>query len=310
MLLPRRPIALKVLASIALCILYFLVHHLWSLRGLRHWPTFAQSTLRPTRIPQKIWYKLGPSGLTNQTREWTSTCIDANPHYKVSFMTDDEGDTYVRRTFASRPDIVDSYLGLTIPILKADLLRYLLLYAEGGIWSDLDVSCEGTPIDEWIPVQFKSKTGLVVGWEFDVGWGDNFIRQFNSWTIMAQPGLPHVAMVIDDILQGLRDKMAEHNVTLAELRLSMVGDVVHLTGPIRFTMSVLKSLESTINGTVDIVHFSNLREPKLVGDVLVMPGYAFAASSNKYESNEVLGPPLVTHHYAGTWKNEQGGELA
>jgi alpha 1,6-mannosyltransferase len=34
--------------------------------------------------------------------------------------------------------------------------------------------------------------------------------------------------------------------------------------------------------------------------------YSFAASANTYD--EVQGPVLLTHHYAGTWKNEYGGE--
>jgi len=53
-----------------------------------------------------------------------------------------------------------------------------------------------------------------------------------------------------------------------------------------------------------------LVQPKLIEDVLVMPGRSFAASANKYkpEEEERLPPQLVTHHYAGTWKNKDGGE--
>lgn len=180
-------------------------------------------------VPKKIWYKLGPSGLSNDSREWTDSCINANPNYQAEFMTDDSADAYVANKFASRPELVETYSNLTIPILKADLLRYLLLFDQGGIWSDLDISCEGIPIDQWIPPKYKSKAGLVVGWEFDVGWDFNFVRQFASWTILAKPGLPHMLMVIEDILEGLHEKMAEHNVPLAQLTLDKVGDVVDIT---------------------------------------------------------------------------------
>jgi alpha 1,6-mannosyltransferase len=95
-------------------------------------------------------------------------------------MTDILGDIYVKETFKSRPEIIETYLALPIPILKADLLRYLLLHTEGGIWSDLDVSCEDVPIHDWIPAQYKKEASLVVGWEFDIGWGDNVVRQFAS----------------------------------------------------------------------------------------------------------------------------------
>jgi len=306
MLFSHRPLGLKFLNStalITLCALAFL-YHFW---GLHNRPPPAQPLL-PTKIPEILWYKLGPSALNNQTREWTDSCIKNNPNYRSEFMTDASADAYVAKAFASRPDIVETHLSLTIPILKADILRYLLLLDQGGVWSDLDVSCEGIPIDEWIPAQYKSKASLVVGWEFDVGWEFAFVRQFASWTIMAKPGLPHMSMVIEDILEGLHNKTAEHNVSLADLTLAMTGDVVDMTGPRRFTFSVLKSLELTLNTTVPIESISKLREPKLVGDVLIMPGYAFAASSNTYKDKEGLSPPLVTHHYAGTWKNEDGGE--
>jgi len=55
-------------------------------------------------------------------------------------------------------------------------------------------------------------------------------------------------------------------------------------------------------------NISNLLEPKLIGDILVLPGFSFALSSNHYTEDQKQGPPLVKHHYAGTWKNDHGGE--
>jgi len=65
-----------------------------------------------------------------------------------------------------------------------------------------------------------------------------------------------------------------------------------------------------LNRTVDAHDMMELVQPKLIEDVLVMPGRSFAASANKYkpEEEERLPPQLVTHHYAGTWKNKDGGE--
>jgi alpha 1,6-mannosyltransferase len=124
--------------------------------------------------------------------------------------------------------------------------------------------------------------------------------------MMAKPGSPHMSMVIDDILDALREKTRQHNVTIAGLKFDMIGGVVDLTGPRRFTKSVLKNLDLMLNGTAADRNISYLLESKLIGDVLILPGYSFASSSNTY--GEVQGPALVTHHYAGTWKNEFGGE--
>lgn len=123
-------------------------------------------------IPQKLRYKIGPKGLSDEARDWTNTCLERKPTYEVTFLTDDMANAWVQKTYAHRPDIVETYLGLQIPMVKADWLRYMLLFAEGGVWCDLDAECNDTPIDEWVPASYRSNASLVVGWEFDVGWGD------------------------------------------------------------------------------------------------------------------------------------------
>jgi mannosyltransferase OCH1-like enzyme len=270
--------------------------------------TPAASSSAPAPFPEKIWYKLGPKGQSNESREWTDSCIKKNPTFQPHFFTDLSADVYVRETFTDRPDIIEVYTSLTIPILKADMLRYLLLWAEGGVYFDLDVSCEDTPILDWIPDEYKNVTNLVVGWEFDMGWGDNLWREFASWTMLARPGLPHMAQVVDDIIEDVGLKSSEHNVTIAELNMEMIGDVVDITGPRRMTSGIFKSLSRMLNRTVDAEDSQELLEPKLIGDVLILPGFSFALSSNAYEEG-LETPALVVHHYAGSWKNGDGGEV-
>ncbi|CAI6333579.1 unnamed protein product [Periconia digitata] len=269
---------------------------------------YIQAT--PNGIPKKIWYKLGPKGLNSDTRNWTDSCISINPRYQVVFLTDEDADEYVKKSWEARPDIVETYLGLSIPIVKADLLRYLLLFDQGGIWSDLDISCEGLPIDQWIPQQYNS-TGLVVGWEFDMGWGTSFIRQFASWTIMAKPKSPHLMQLIEDIMTAFRKIREEQNVPVKDITITMTGEIVDFSGPRRLTNSIIKSLGQTLDRTIEMDEISQLLQPKSIGDVLILPGHQFSASANTYtpEEFEKLPPKLVSHHYAGSWKNIQGGEV-
>ncbi|KAH8841312.1 hypothetical protein MCOR27_001375 [Pyricularia oryzae] len=260
-------------------------------------------------IPKKLWFKLGPKGLDDNTRAWSDSCIKANPTYKVSFMNDATADKWVEENFGkTHPDLVELYQALTVPIFKADILRYLFLFVEGGVYLDLDVSCD-RPIEEWIPAQHKGKVSVVAGWEFDVGWGDNFVRQFATWTIMAKPNLPHIWNVVHDIEKTMRDKVREKNLdSPANLTMALLGDVVDVTGPRRFTRSVLDNLERSGDKPADMTPYEKLLEPKLLGDLLIMPGWAFAASSNTYDESFPKPPPMVTHHYAGSWKNDKGGE--
>ena len=264
-------------------------------------------------IPKKIWYKLGAKGLSHDARGWTSTCISQNPGYHAEFLTDQSADEFVKEKYASRPDIVGTYMDLTVPILKADLLRYLLLYAEGGVWFDLDVSCEGIPIDEWVPEEFREDASLVVGWEFDAGYDFLFERQFTTWAVMARKGVPHLMAVVDDIVQSVADVAEANNATISQLNMDLVGDVVEFTGPRRFAKSVTERLWASLkqtDGWDGWDDYYEILEPKLAGDVLVLPGYSLAALFNTYEEEdqERVGPSLVVHHYAGTWKNEFGGE--
>lgn len=62
-----------------------------------------------------------------------------------------------------------------------------------------------------------------MGWEFDVRWGDNFVHKFATWTIMAKKESPHLSVVIDDIVEGLRNLAREKNVTIADLTIELLG---------------------------------------------------------------------------------------
>ncbi|KAK2630004.1 hypothetical protein QTJ16_000824 [Diplocarpon rosae] len=262
-----------------------------------------------TSIPQKLWYKSGPKGVSDEAAQWMESCLGKNPSLRREILTDQSGDTYVKESYAHRPDIVSIYLALPVPILKADFLRYLILYAQGGIWSDLDVSCEDVPVEKWIPEQYEKSAGLVVGLEFDgPDWQseENVLSCFASWMIMAKPRSPHLLMVIEDVLQGILEMSEEHKVPISGLTYGMISDVVDVTGPKRMTRSVIKSLQLQLKEKIGDRNTSGLTEPKLLGDVLILPGNAFASQQNGYPVNQ--GPALVTHHYAGSWKNDYGGE--
>ncbi|KUI68133.1 Initiation-specific alpha-1,6-mannosyltransferase [Cytospora mali] len=283
-----------------------LAEHITSVTG------FSRQALPPSNhhgFPRKIWYKLGPKGISENSRTWTNSCISQNPGYQYEFMTDESADIWVQKTFLStRPDIVNAYLNLAIPILKADILRYLLLYAEGGVWSDLDVSCEGVPMDDWVPEEYREKISLVLGWEYDAGLDRSYLHQFTIWTMMAKPGAAHLRFVIDEIIKTIYQDTADWEISIPDLTHQVFGDVLDYTGPRAFSRLIIKSLEHTLGKPVDRGFIENIQEPVLIDDILILPGYAFSRAMNPFSDTD--GLPLVTHHYAGSWKNDYGGELA
>ncbi|KAK6611348.1 glycosyl transferase [Botrytis cinerea] len=240
-------------------------------------------------FPRKLWYKVGPQG------------------YKYEVLTDAFADEYVWKWFSHRPDILNTYFSLNIPILKADLLRYLILYADGGVWFDLDVSCEDTPIDNWVLAEHRA-ANLVVGLEFDYDYQEDtaMYSQFASWTIMAKPRSPHLMQVIHDILDELNEIAKRNDVLIEGIELSMISDVVDITGPKRMTWGIIKSLKEILGRELDDRDVGELRSARLIHDVLILPGNAFAGTQNGFKKEK--GKVFVNHHYAGTWKNKFGGE--
>ncbi|KAI9046515.1 hypothetical protein LZ554_009262 [Drepanopeziza brunnea f. sp. 'monogermtubi'] len=264
----------------------------------------------PTGIPSKFWYKAGPKGVNQDSQEWMDSCISQNPSYRREILADGSDDAYVQTNYAHRPDIVSLYTALPVPILKADFLRYLILFAEGGIWSDLDVSCNEIPIKDWLPEPFRKDAALVVGLEFsseDWVFNGYLNAQFASWMIMAKPGSPHLAMVIQDVMHDLQESADKANVPISGLQMDMISDVVDVTGPKRMTRSVVKSMELQMGVPIDDRNVSGLRAPRLLGDVVILPDIAFAGSQSGFPEGH--GPALVQHHYSGSWKNDHGGEL-
>ncbi|TLD20599.1 hypothetical protein PspLS_08753 [Pyricularia sp. CBS 133598] len=322
----HRRIAAKLFWACVLMTVFYLVLHLrdttaWATDGAILSPlwkpssalkdsigsgTSSGSPAEPTKadgIPKKLWYKVGPAGLRKDLKPYVKSCIK-NPGYDFEFLTDKSGDDFVKKHYSWNPNIVNTFLPITIPIIKADLLRYLILYEKGGIWNDLDVSCEA-PIDEWIPEKYKSNVATVVGMEFD---SDKWLRQIASWTIMAKPKQPHFLIAVEGCLEDVAATAKRLGIPISELKRNQLDDIIDVSGPRRMTRSIFQSLSKSLNREVGNNDIANVTEPRLLGDVLIMPDHSFADSMNMWWGDKAPGRKLVVHHYAGSWKNEKGGE--
>jgi len=258
----------------------------------------SKQQLESSSFPAKLWQKSGTHGIDDITRDDMESWQIQTPSLRHEILTDGSGDQYMREQYADYPELLNLYLSLHVPILKADLLRQLILYNEGGIWSDLDVTCNA-PIDTWIPEQYRNRTNLVVGLEFDGS-------QFASWTVMAKARTSHIATVLRYIVSQLEKSAIDYNTTISGLTMQTISDVVDVTGPKAMTRGIIQSLERETGLPVGRPNISNLHEPVLLQDVLVLPNAAFAATQAGFPTDR--GPYLVEHHYAGSWKNDKGGE--
>lgn len=204
------------------------------------------STSLDQAFPRKIWqtWRQSAQALGKEQGQSARTWLDMNTAYEYELLTDDSAQTYVQKEFSkARPDISDTFGRIVDPILRADYTRYLALLRHGGLYTDIDTDCK-RKIDDWVPDEYKNKTGLVVGVEYDAmegeTRGDMDLRvQFCQWTIMAKPGnaaMQHVVDRVTEELEGLDNG----------LEITMKGNprnVLDVTGP---RVRVLCLLASTV----------------------------------------------------------------
>lgn len=186
-------------------------------------------------FPRKIWqtWSIPAQELGGTFQSWSVSWIDVNPNYRYELLTSNSASTYVREKYErQRPDIVEVFEALhNDAILRADLLRYLALFADGGVYADMDTDCT-RPIDDWIPGEYLPSANLVVGLEYDAQGGEirgdfTIAASLGQWTFMARPGSPALALVIDKVIEAVL-RLYEVNQTMPTFTGEQVIDV---TGP-------------------------------------------------------------------------------
>lgn len=235
-----------------------------------------------------------------------------NPNHRYEVLTDDNAMEYVEQHFGptglNRPDIVYTYQSLNAKIIRSDLLRYLVMYVEGGVYADIDVEAI-RPVKSFIPRGFSERdVDMVIGIEVDE---PDFVehpilgpkaQSFCQWSFACKPRLPLMMRLIENILRWLNELSQTQGKPISELVLDF-DEVIGGTGPGAFTKAILAEMSRKTGESVTWELFHDLTEPKLVGGVLVHTVEAFAAGSGHSNSGNHGGKSvLVKHHYhASSW---------
>ena len=269
---------------------------------------------RSTPFPRKIWqtWKVDPLDFEerdlNTARSWTRQ----NPSYRYEVLTDQNDQAWVENAFGpngfNRLDIVYMYREITAKIIKADILRYLVMYVEGGVYADIDVE-DLRPIGQFMPERYsESDVDMVLGVEIDQpDFRDHPIlgpksQSFCQWTFMSKPGMPVMLKLVENIMRWLKDVAEEQKVSIGEVKLDF-DQVISGTGPSAFTHAILEEMSKRTGKTVTWDAFHNINESKLVGGILVLTVEAFAAGQGHSDSgNHDTKHAIVRHHYhASKW---------
>lgn len=204
---------------------------------------------------------------------------------------------------------------MPLPVLKADFFRYLILFARGGIYADIDTKAL-KPAIEWLPPHFDvSSVGLVVGIEADpdrADWEKWYSRriQFCQWTIQAKAGHPVLLDIVTKITQKTLQLKAQ-----GQLRIGRVPSnvsIVEFTGPAIWTDTIFDyfnnhdyfEFESSTE-KITPKDFFNIRKQKKLGDVVVLPITSFSPGVGQMGAGDIDDPmAFVKHDFEGSWKPE------
>ena len=269
----------------------------------------VNTSTRLPHIPPKIWqiyldHVHSPDALGKYMRPIHSW-VSQSPSHAYTIL-DSQGSLAIISKLSKLPSqahILPTFYAMSRRVLRVDFLRYLLLAIEGGVYSDIDTELR-KPINEWVPDEFKTRTRLIVGLEADssppVG-GTTYEVQFSQWTLAAAPGHPALWTMVEKILKDVKNRPFQD--PPADVDYSN-EDVLDVTGPAGWTEVIFDYLNLVAGSPITWMNLTGMREPRLYGDVLVLPIDAFATGvPHSGASKGVVGGTFVKHHFTGTWKN-------
>lgn len=231
-------------------------------------------------IPKKIFqshkslnYVINDKVLSDYTNSWKK-------HYKTyqyNFYDDQRCDSFMKEHFDG--NVYDIYKKMPIPVMKADLWRYCIIYHNGGIYADTDCRINTTP-----DIFINTGSEITLAAEPTT----NFFVQF---AFAAIPKSPILKSVIDLVCENMQ---LYNNGQIHNLDKEWI--VHHLTGPGAFK----KGIETYLNKN-NFKTFSNNRDYEKYYDKRI---YFFP--TNEFNNK------LTTHFCKGFfdgWRNERDQKM-
>lgn len=247
---------------------------------------------------------------------YTNSWIAQNPDYNYRLITTADANAFVMRHFPNDQALLDVHFGLRNHGPRSDLMRYVLMYVKGGVYSDTDVTCL-KPIDTWIPLEWRDRVKAVVGIEGDSLGGDViggmlWDVQFGQWTVAAVPGHRLFRNMIDSVVERLGDLCELKGTTIDKLALTET-EIMNSTATALWSETIFKELQLiTADSDAPLQKFSdlsNMTEPRLYDDILVLPiDYIGSGVPHSNASPGIPNVAIVKHHFSGSWRATDGIE--
>lgn len=303
----RRPARSTLGAVLVSLYVYFFIYH-----GLIGSGSRIQQPLRPQldEIPPRIWQIFFGYTPLDDFAPALQTWISKNQDYSYTLMSNQGAEDFAQKHYADRPEILEPFLQLKFHVLRSDLLRYMILESEGGIYSDLDTVAIKS-VRDWIPQEMRSKIHAVVGVEYDQldgepYYGMNERIQFCQWTMAASRGHPIMKKIVKKVVAALTEAAERNKTSVADFQ-PIDDEVVQVSGPVIWTQAVMEAMSEATGTEMSYLNITGMTEPRLFGDVLVLPIDGFGAgqphSNSTRDENQGPGDFFVRHQWKGSWKH-------
>lgn len=287
--------------------------------ALDHHKLYPTTEIQPDHLSgrewtHKIWQtsKYPVTAMSEEDREHFETWTDLNPGWEHEVLTDEVMESYVRDHFhQTQPAMEELYLEVKDYILRSDLIRYFVMLADGGVYNDLDVGCEKA-ISTWVPKQFEDTAGILLGVEVDNKFGPDGrtftdgedLFELVNWTIMSKPHQPFMRFLVQRVMENVRSLATSKKQTVSEM-VPTIPEVLVTTGPAALTTAFFDYASNLTGTNVTYKNFTKITEPKIVGEVVILPIRAFGAGHQvEWAGLKQDGSQLVHHYFAGSWKGD------
>lgn len=211
-------------------------------------------------IPKIIHQTWKNNVVPKKWRNYAQKVQDLNPDWEYRLWTDDGNEQFVEEHF---PDFLETFLGFSKNIMRADVIQYLLMYKYGGVYLDLDY--------EFLKPFNFGEHEVVLPLEMSLACGDDR-DQVGNCVFASVPNHPYWK----DVINSLKE-----NPPLV----SEYTEVVGATGPI-FLNKIYK--ENT---------YSGIHTPEKM--IYHAPSPNRKKSAEKIRKN---GVSIGIHHPWGSWK--------
>ncbi|CAI5760675.1 unnamed protein product [Candida verbasci] len=291
--------------------------------SIREKLTFLYPYDPTVKFPAYIWqswkHGLNDPKFEEKFKDGESQWAFKNPGFVHELFNDDTALAVVNHLYSNVAEVIDTYVSLPEVILKQDFFKYLILFAKGGVYADID-TYPLQPIPNWTPENVSPlDIGMIVAIELDSNspnWKTESIRrlQFGQFVIQAKPGHPILREAIASIIEYTQKLKIENNNNDGD-GLKLTGNsnkkslkISSWTGSGLWTNVIMKYfndyIQSSVFQKITWKDFKDLKIPKLVSDILVLPINSFASDieiSNDGKIDDHLA--FVKHYAAKIWKS-------